>query len=568
MILSEQRICQNCKNPFTIEPEDFVFYKKIQVPAPTFCPECRLQRRLAFHNLLNLYKRPCDLCKKDTISMYPPEAPYTVYCPLCWWSDNWDPFSYGRAYDFSRPFFGQFNDLLHVAPLLGLSMDIPTLPTSPYCNFAGHLKNCYLVFWGDYNEDSGYGFFFVHNKSVFDCALTRTSELLYDSQHCFKDYHGVGLDQVTESLDCFFLRDCVNCKNCFASANLRNKQYYIFNKQYSKEEYFEEIKKYDLGSYAAYRDIKNRAEEHWRDFPPEPWRHEKSINVTGNYIHESRNCRECFEVVGAENSRHVMMVTDPPIKDSYDISGWGNNLELSYDSGVVGEGSSRLRFCHDSGIELYDAEYCKQVFGGSHQFGCVSAKKGTYCVLNKKYPKEDFENLRTKIVQHMNDMPYIDPRGTMYRYGEFFPADLSPSAYNETLAQKFFPLAKKEALAKGYGWRDEEVKTHTSTMQIENLPDHIKDAPDSIVNEIICCAACGKGYKIVPIELAFLRRMHLPLPRECPFCRIGAKFDRWVKKKRMLLRTCDKCGDTFSTPYEAKEAPSIFCKKCWQEQLV
>ena len=32
------KICQNCKQNFTIEPEDFTFYDKIKVPSPTFCP--------------------------------------------------------------------------------------------------------------------------------------------------------------------------------------------------------------------------------------------------------------------------------------------------------------------------------------------------------------------------------------------------------------------------------------------------------------------------------------------------------------------------------------------------
>jgi len=120
---SETKICQNCKKQFAIEPEDSQFYEKISVPAPTFCPECRMQRRLAWFNLINLYKRKCDLCGKDSISMYAPEAPYKVYCPRCWWSDNWDSFAYGRDYDFSRPFFEQFNELLHEVPLQGLSVD-------------------------------------------------------------------------------------------------------------------------------------------------------------------------------------------------------------------------------------------------------------------------------------------------------------------------------------------------------------------------------------------------------------------------------------------------------------
>ena len=51
----EIKVCQNCKKDFTIEPDDFAFYEKIKVPAPTFCPECRLQRRLAFRNERALY---------------------------------------------------------------------------------------------------------------------------------------------------------------------------------------------------------------------------------------------------------------------------------------------------------------------------------------------------------------------------------------------------------------------------------------------------------------------------------------------------------------------------------
>jgi hypothetical protein len=46
----EMRQCQNCKNQFTIEPEDFAFYEKIKVPPPTFCPSCRFQWRLSFMN--------------------------------------------------------------------------------------------------------------------------------------------------------------------------------------------------------------------------------------------------------------------------------------------------------------------------------------------------------------------------------------------------------------------------------------------------------------------------------------------------------------------------------------
>lgn len=62
--------CQNCKKDFTIESEDFKFYEKIKVPAPTWCPDCRFMRRISFMNVYSLYKRTCDKCQLPIISMF------------------------------------------------------------------------------------------------------------------------------------------------------------------------------------------------------------------------------------------------------------------------------------------------------------------------------------------------------------------------------------------------------------------------------------------------------------------------------------------------------------------
>ena len=151
------RNCQNCKAQFEITDDDLNFYSKIQVPPPTWCPECRLQRRLIFRNELSLYKRDCASCKKSVISMYRPDSPFTVYCSKCWFSDNWNPLDYGKEYDPSKPFFQQFRELMEKVPLVSLNHDYSTLVNSDYNNFSGYLKNCYLLFNSDYNENCWYG---------------------------------------------------------------------------------------------------------------------------------------------------------------------------------------------------------------------------------------------------------------------------------------------------------------------------------------------------------------------------------------------------------------------------
>ncbi len=566
---TETKVCQNCKQQFTIESEDFDFYRKIDVPAPTFCPRCRLERRLVWLNLTNLYKRKCDLCGKDNISMYPPEAPYQVFCRECWYSDKWDPFSYGRDYDFSKPFFGQFDELLHKVPIYGLSTDSFTAESVSYHNYVGHLKNCYLLFFADVNEDCHHGFYLHRNRNLLDCSLLVLCESSYDLTHAFKDNRCFSSRDLIESIDCYFMRDSRNCQNCFASANLRNKKYYIFNKPYTKDDYFKEIAKWDLGSYKTFEEAKKLAEEHWKKFPPQPIFEDFNVNCTGNRIYDSKNCRECFEVGAAKDSKYLTLMIDPTTDDCYDISGWGENLTLSYDSGIVGGDSSEIKFCHDAGLDMYNGEYCKCTgFGSSNLFGCVSAKKGKYCILNKRYQEDEFWKLREKIIKHMNDMPYTDKKGRVYRYGEFFPAEMSPHAYNETMALKFFPLSKQEALTEGYRWRESDLREYAVTKKAADLPDHIKDANDSILQEVISCVSCSRGFKITRYELDFLRKMNLPLPRKCPFCRIGAKIDSWVKESDLVKRTCDKCGAEFQSPHHKENVSYLLCKKCYLQEVV
>ena len=116
---SEKKICQNCKGEFTIEPDDFGFYEKIKVPPPTFCFDCRLKRKFAYMNERTLFKRKCDKCSKDMISMFSPQSEHIIFCTSCY-NDRGNCLEYGMNYDFSRPFFEQFTELHKKVPKLHL----------------------------------------------------------------------------------------------------------------------------------------------------------------------------------------------------------------------------------------------------------------------------------------------------------------------------------------------------------------------------------------------------------------------------------------------------------------
>jgi len=126
--------CRNpwCKQSFDITQDDLLFYdqvspvfagKKFAVPPPPLCPDCRRQRRYLFRNERNLYRRSCDLCKKQIVSVYQQEAPFPVYCNRCWWSDQWDPFASGVHYDPASPLLEQWISLRNRTPQLAIQND-------------------------------------------------------------------------------------------------------------------------------------------------------------------------------------------------------------------------------------------------------------------------------------------------------------------------------------------------------------------------------------------------------------------------------------------------------------
>ena len=260
------------------------------------------------------------------------------------------------------------------------------------------------------------------------------------------------------------------------------------------------------------------------------------------------------------------MLWRSPQKNCYDVSAFGYALENCYEAGVAGEYASDLKFTQESGLHLLNAEYCKLSLGGQNHFGCVSVRKGEYVIFNKIYSKEDYYDLRERIIIQMNEIPYVSKQGALYKYGEFFPLELSPFPYNITYAQLFYPKLKEEIEKEGLVYLVEEKSSHDITCTSKDLPDKL-DSTDGILKEIIECSNCLRGYKVISMELNFLRKMDLPLPRICPFCRVNEKLNIWVENMKLHDRTCDKCGIDFKTHYTKERAPHVLCKKCYQQEF-
>jgi len=599
MINSEIKICQNCRASFTIDASDFEFYEKIKVPAPTFCPECRFIRRLMLRNERNLSKRKCDLCGQDKILSYSPDSKYKVYCYSCWWSDQWDGIDFAQDYDFSRSFFEQWKELMEKVPRMGVIKQ-GTNVNSEYINRASDNKDCYLIFAANNNENCHYGTSYWSCKDSMDGYSIHNSEKLYECIDCSNCYNLKYSQECNSCIDSFFLINCKNCSSCFGCVNLRNKNYCIFNKQYTKEEYQKKVEDFKLDSFsikgfeAHLNDLKNK------NIVPALVSHH-SVDVSGNWIENCKSVRHSFDCNNVEVGKYLMGVGTA--KDSMDYTYWGMGSELMYESISVGRQCSSSAFVTECWDQLIRAQYCMNCHSSSYFFGCVGLKKKQYCILNKQYTKEEYEQLVPKIIEHMNNMPYIDKKGRVYKYGEFFPPELSPFSYNETIAQEYFPLTKEQAIEQGYSWKDPEERNITITIKSEELPDHIKDVKDDILTQVIecqhnnqnCNEQCTTAFKIIPQELEFYKKMNLPLPRLCPNCRhyqrikqrnplklwhrqcmcngkesVISKQELGYKYQNTITHThgTEPCLNEFETTYAPERKEIVYCEQCYQQEVV
>ena len=583
---AEIKVCQNCKKEFTIDSEDFNFYEKIKVPPPTFCHICRAERRLAFRNERKLFRIKDAFTDKDIFSLYPPESGKKIVTEEEWFKDNWDELHYGRDYDFSVNFFEQIFKLEKEVPIFALRVE--GMINSPYCANASYLKNCYLCFNSNTSEDCMYNNATDYSKDCVDNSHINHCERCYQCfwlQNCYQCYFTI---MSSECQNTWFSRDCLGCNSCFGCVNLRKASYCIFNKQYTKEDYNIEIKKMRLNTISGLKDARERARHFWKTQPVKFHQGLKNYNSTGSYVTNCKNVNDCFLMREGENMKYCQYLQVPKNKDCYDATAWGDNMELHYETCLCGENSYNMKFCTDCWPNCKNMEYCISSFSSSDCFGCVGLKKKQYCIFNKQYSKDDYFKLVEMIKTHMYKMPYVDKNGRIYKYGEFFPIELSPFGYNNTTSFQYFPMTKEKAKLEAYPWIEVERGKYNITKKVGELIDLIDSVNDDILNEVIECESCNNPYRILENEFSFYKKENIPLPTNCGDCRFNKRIEDRLKielyeRKCMCSGHHDEtskyvntvkhvhgdsaCGETFKTGYSLNSEQIVYCEKCYQQEV-
>ena len=528
---------------------------KAKIPTPNLCPEERYRRKIAFRNEWKLYKRTCNLSWKSIVSSYSPDKTYTVYNQSDRWSDKRNPLDYAMNIDIHKSFLEQFKKLFFSVPMITL-LNVWS-ENSEYCTLWWNNKNCYLIVWNHSENCCYWRYCTNNNQNCFDFFFSVNNTNCYeiiDAENCYEVFFSQWVKDCKHS---YFLTDCENCSHCFGCTNLKNKEYYIYNKPSSKQDFEKLIKNLN-------RDFIEQTKEKVR-LSQEllPIKNVNNLSVDEksiwNNLSYAENVYMWFDChwVGSsiKDCKYIDLSTS--LNDCYDVVDSWSNSALCYETLTCMWKS--ILFSSN----IFDCDnilYSNMCQNCSCCFGCVGLSNKKYCILNKQYTKEEYNELVPQIIsQMMRD-------NTRWA---FFPSSFSPFWYNETIAMEYYPLTKQEALDKNFNWSDYEAPMpHVEKkVQWKDLPKQwcktIKEKKpeilDKVLNYAIICEVSQKPFRIIKQEIDFYTRYNIPLPTKCSDVR---HLERTRKRamRQLYKWVCDCCGKEILYAKYQQQNRKVYCQ--------
>jgi len=283
------------------------------------------------------------------------------------------------------------------------------------------------------------------------------------------------------------------------------------------------------------------------------------LNVVSGDMNAHSKAAEFGTYYDAEDNKYGVHIWRNA-KDTMDCDTAGRNVSRIYNSINAGIDNSNL-VCDALCWTCSFVEYSMYCFNSNNCFGCVGMRKKNYCILNKQYEKEEYEEIVSKIKSELKD------KG---EYGQFFGKHLSCFGYNETPANEQFPLSKDEAIKQGSRWEDTERGTYNKeTKKVDQMPESFSEIDFDVAKEVFICESCNKNYRVIPNEFLFYKKLNVPLPRLCPDCRHYRRMKSRGPNK-LWYRSCMKegCTNEFETSYAPYRPEIVYCEKCYQNEVI
>lgn len=485
----------------TYSPEYLQLHKKFAVPLHYLTPEQTRFFHYAFRNEINVFFRKCDLTEESIISQFPPESPFKVYRHNLWWTKDFDIAE--ADYNPTEPFFKQFKKLQLQVPRMSVACD-STMINCPFVNCANHCKDCHMIFASGNNEQCFYCINTERSKSTMNASIAHECTLCHEITSCRNCYN---VDYSAYCIDCSdsrFLYDCRRCRNCFLCVGFVGKEYCLLNKQYTKQEYTEQLKKYNPLTNELAEQLYDQLEKARLNYIHKYANIVGSENCTGNDISFSKNCLNSYIIEYSKDCINSSSLRR--CKDCLDFDLWGDPGELCYNSMSCGYDVYYLKMCFDCWNNCRFLTYCDSCPGCENCFGCVGIKYKKYCVLNKQYSEKEYNNLVTKIVEDMKKNS---------EWGQFFPPYCSPHTLNNSMTNEYFEINEKLAAKLGFEWMDKSIeRKYDKNLVYKSSMISSEVEENEIKGKILICSKTGLPYNIQSKELALLKRKNLPLPNK------------------------------------------------------
>lgn len=312
----------------------------------------------------------------------------------------------GKCYTNTVDFFTQFEKLRSNVPRIAI-LNFKG-ERSPFCNFTYKAEDCYYSMASDFLKNCHYNYWVYHNTDCIDCSYCRSCDGCYeciDCRNCVGSNYLQDCDDCIDSIYCF---DCQSLKNCFACIELWRKQYYIYNKPYTKEEYFKTIEKLKKKSpeelRRLFKDVKKTR--------PHIYMHQNRNKdfCSGDYVYNSKSCLFCFDVEHCSKSFYLNNVINAT--DCSDISFAGEAPMKNCYEIMSGMGMDGCIFCNTCWYGK-NMEYCEYCFECENCFGCIGLKNKSFHILNMAYKPVDYSAKVAEIKENMKRLGI---------YGKWFPS--------------------------------------------------------------------------------------------------------------------------------------------------
>jgi hypothetical protein len=526
--------------------------------SPTDTPVDRFKHLGAFWPMWNLHQRKCGHSGKAIVSVFRPDCPYPVWHRDAWFAEADPP---QAEFDPGRPFFEQAWELFQSCPIPHAFQS-----HNQNCEYTDdwyYSKNCYLCHSGQNNEDCRYCYGCDSITDLQGAVFSFNSEVCADLINCSKCFGSFYLLNCKNVHDCGFLYDCRDCSDCLFCSNLRNKKYCFGNEQLSREEFEAKKAEWDFGSQKVWEHAKDYFADMMQGMA---WHRAQQIdhseNSSGNYVHHSKDCENCYMLSYHENCANVCF-SGPQAKTALDCLGTVG-AELTYMCSLP-------VYCYEA-RRCFSVSHCRFVEYSAYMqncqycFGCCGLVNRKFCVFNKQYEEAEYHELVARIKAHMQQP--ADGKSGLCEWDRFFPGYFAPNPYAESYSGFHFPLtggAGGEITKQGYRDAEPLEKADVKTAEVSKIPDSLAElTPEKeawLMAQVFWDEEYARPFQIQAADITFARRLEIALPRVYYVNRMQGNF-RWMPLIGQLRDgVCAKSGVALRTNWPAEYDGRILCEE-------